>query len=229
MGMSQNDIINKLMKQWQGDVDKYRNELKKYKTELEELRKEMASLKEVKEAQAIEQTKETEVRKEDIPESSMYTMEQKAEIFLDYTVMFSQNDEEVIVYANLHMKNTGNVHLENPWICLRMEPPGLAKLSGKILPPNAIEAMGVYTLDGAMDGWVFMKKGEEWEKDVSRGEYWIQSIQPIVIPPGESETLNAFQFIVPRNKSEKKFTVNAIVFLNNTQYVSNNKISLQLI
>ncbi|HBI04738.1 MAG TPA: hypothetical protein DDY49_12000 [Paenibacillaceae bacterium] len=224
--MSQNDIINKLMKQWQGDVDKYRNELKKQKAELEEIRKEMASLKEVKETQVITETKAIS---ESEPESRTFTMDQKAEIFLDYTVMFSQNDEEVIVYANLHMKNTGNVHLENPWICIRMDPPGLAKLSGKILPPNAVEAMGVYTLDGAMDGWVFMKKGEEWEKDVRRGEYWIQSIQPIVIPPNESEVLNGFQFIIPRNKSDKNFIVNAIVFLNNTQYVSNNKISLQLI
>jgi hypothetical protein len=221
--MSQNDIINKLMKQWQGDVDKYRNELKKYKFELEQIRQEMASLKEVKENKEVMQTKES------VQEQPTFTMEQKAEIFLDYTVMCSQNDEEIIVYANLHMKNTGNVHLENPWICIRMDPPGLAKLSGKILPPNATEAMGVYTLDGAMDGWVFMKKGEQWEKDVSRGEYWIQSIQPIVIPPGESEVLNGFQFIVPRNKSEKNFSVNAIVFLNNTQYLSNNKISLQII
>lgn len=226
MGMSQNDIINKLMKQWQGDVDKYRNELKKYKTELEDIRKEMASLKAVKEREEI---KQTTVTRENTPEAPTFIMEQKAEVFLDYTVMFSQNDEEVIAYANLHMKNTGNVHLENPMICIRMEPPGLAKLSGKILPPNAVEAMGVYTLDGAMDGWVFMKKGEQWEKDVSRGEYWIQSIQPIVIPPGETEVLNGFQFIVPRNNDEKNFKVNAIVFLNNTQYLSNNKISLQLI
>lgn len=291
MSMSQNDIINKLMKQWQRDVDKYRNELIKYKTELDELRKEMVSLKAnhgvkvnpvqepplkvnpvkvntmqesmMKEnlmkgnlvqekvqpvpqppaaptASTVSTTANTTVNPATNPAANMsaavstpptptYIMEQRADVFFDYTVMFSENDEEIIVYANLHMKNTGNVHLENPLICIRVEPPGLAKISGKILPPNAVEAMGVYTLDGAMEGWVFTKKGEEWEKDVKKGEYWIQSLQPIVIPPGQSEALKGFQFILPRDKSQKRFVVNGIAFLNSTQYVSNNKISLQLI
>jgi len=307
MSMSQNDIINKLMKQWQRDVDKYRNELIKYKTELDELRKEMVSLKAnhgvkvnpvqepplkvnpvkvntmqesmMKEnlmkgnlvqekvqpvpqpptaptASTVSTTANTTVNPAantstntstnttantatnpaanmsaavSTPPTPTYIMEQRADVFFDYTVMFSENDEEIIVYANLHMKNTGNVHLENPLICIRVEPPGLAKISGKILPPNAVEAMGVYTLDGAMEGWVFTKKGEEWEKDVKKGEYWIQSLQPIVIPPGQSEALKGFQFILPRDKSQKRFVVNGIAFLNSTQYVSNNKISLQLI
>lgn len=235
--MSETEIIGKLMKQWQSDVNKYRQELNKYKneqvenikykTELEEVKKELAELKD--RSRKIEEENKILVG---LPK--VFPVDKKEivaiEVFWDYTVLLSENDDkETIIFADLHIKNTGTVQLQHPLICIRMEPPAVAKLSGKILPPDAVEAMGVYTMEGGIEGWVFMNTGEEWLEAINRGEYWIQSIQPLVLPPGESQSINGFQLTIPRQKSGDRFIIHAFVYIDKKPYASTNKISIQFL
>lgn len=148
------------------------------------------------------------------------------EVYFDYTLLPIDQKDEYKIIGSLMIKNTGNVDLINPTICLRIKPADKMELRGKILPPNLSATLAVQTSTGAK-GWQYVS--EDWyEKALENGDYWIQPIQSITIPPQGLDGLTQFQLEFEKPTSTELFMVEGFVHFERQQlkYVSNNRIAV---
>ena len=150
-----------------------------------------------------------------------------AEIFFNYTVFPSRSKEQFIATGDLHIKNTGDLVLENPLICLKVHPAEQISIGGQILPPSMTKTLGIHGTEGGLRGWKFMDN--DWfQKAQERGEYWIGAIDNPHISPGESIALPNFQITIV--KPEKKITavIDSIVYFQDKDipFPSNNSIKV---
>lgn len=152
----------------------------------------------------------------------------RAEVYFEHQVMIpcSENDS-YLIYGNLHIKNTGLMDLINPLICLQIKPFKGIQLKGQVIPADSVGTLGVQSFngDGAV-GWRYLE--EDWFKTAKqRGEYWICPIQPLRIPPGETEAFTNFQINVPKLENET-FSVTGVVYFKDRdlQFMANNRIIL---
>lgn len=158
-----------------------------------------------------------------------FEQEAKAEIFFNYTLIpprFSDKHNEFLINATLFMKNTGNVELINPIICIKVPQQQNIQLQGQILPPKMVPSLAIMGADGKK-GWKYVY--DDWrEKIKSNGEYWISPIQEFHIPPGESASLSEFKFVINEAKENSSCVIQAFVYFNERKhkYSSNNFISI---
>jgi len=118
-----------------------------------------------------------------------------AEVFFDYTVIRSELEHQpLIVRGNLYIKNTGQAILTNPVICLRIDPPDNAQLSGQMLPAHMVETLGIQGADG-VKGWRLLKP-EELAQEKRPGEHWIAPVHPVHIAPHTVFPFQNFQLSV---------------------------------
>lgn len=151
-----------------------------------------------------------------------------AEVFLNYTMLIPRPDDEekeYMVNGSIIMKNTGDIDLKNPVICIKIPVEQGISLQGQILPPKLVAGLAMKGSDGEK-GWKYVY--DDWRERVkTKGEYWITSIQELTIPPGGSEVFNGLKVLIrePKNSS---VGIHAFVYFNegNQQYASNNTISL---
>lgn len=151
-----------------------------------------------------------------------------AEVFLNYTMLIPRPDDEqkeYMVNGSIIMKNTGDIDLKNPVICIKIPVEQGISLQGQILPPKLVAGLAMKGSDGEK-GWKYVY--DDWRERVkTKGEYWITSIQELTIPPGGSEVFNGLKVLIrePKNSS---VGIHAFVYFNEgkQQYASNNTISL---
>ncbi|MCM3527635.1 hypothetical protein M4D56_00825 [Cytobacillus oceanisediminis] len=151
-----------------------------------------------------------------------------AEVFLNYTMLIPRPDDEekeYMVNGSIIMKNTGDLDLKNPVICIKIPVEQGISLQGQILPPKLVAGLAMKGSDGEK-GWKYVY--DDWRDRVkTKGEYWITSIQELTIPPGGSEVFNGLKVLIrePKNSS---VGIHAFVYFNEgkQQYASNNTISL---
>lgn len=151
-----------------------------------------------------------------------------AEVFLNYTMLIPRSDgeeKEYMVNGSIIMKNTGDIDLKNPVICIKIPVEQGISLQGQILPPKLVAGLAMKGSDGEK-GWKYVY--DDWRDRVkTKGEYWITSIQELTIPPGGSEVFNGLKVLIrePKNSS---VGIHAFVYFNEgkQQYASNNTISL---
>ena len=151
-----------------------------------------------------------------------------AEVFLNYTMLIPRPDDEqkeYMVNGSIIMKNTGDLDLKNPVICIKIPVEQGISLQGQILPPKLVAGLAMKGSDGEK-GWKYVY--DDWRERVkTKGEYWITSIQELTIPPGGSEVFNGLKVLIrePKNSS---VGIHAFVYFNEgkQQYASNNTISL---
>lgn len=151
-----------------------------------------------------------------------------AEVFLNYTMLIPRSDDEekeYMVNGSIIMKNTGDIDLKNPVICIKIPVEQGISLQGQILPPKLVAGLAMKGSDGEK-GWKYVY--DDWRERVkTKGEYWITSIQELTIPPGGSEVFNGLKVLIrePKNSS---VGIHAFVYFNEgkQQYASNNTISL---
>jgi hypothetical protein len=154
--------------------------------------------------------------------------ETKAEIFFDYTVLPPQSGaekEEFLVNGNLYMKNTGNEILQNPFICFKVTPLQGVSLQGQIIPPRMVSGLAMIGSSGEK-GWKYVY--DDWRERVkTKGEYWITSIHPLQIPPGEMSTFSGLKITIDQAEERTSVLVRAFVYFNEGkhQFSSNNSIS----
>ncbi|MGA5688817.1 hypothetical protein [Cytobacillus pseudoceanisediminis] len=151
-----------------------------------------------------------------------------AEVFLNYTMLIPRADDdqkEYMVNGSIIMKNTGDLDLKNPVICIKVPTdPGIS-LQGQILPPKLVAGLAMKSNDGEK-GWKYVY--DDWRERVkTKGEYWITSIQDLTIPPGGTELFNGLKVIIKESKNSS-VGIHAFVYFNEGkyQYASNNAISL---
>lgn len=151
-----------------------------------------------------------------------------AEVFLNYTMLIPRPDDEqkeYMVNGSIIMKNTGDIDLKNPVICIKIPVEQGISLQGQILPPKLVAGLAMKGSDGEK-GWKYVY--DDWRDRVkTKGEYWITSIQELTIQPGGSEVFNGLKVLIrePKNSS---VGIHAFVYFNEgkQQYASNNTISL---
>lgn len=151
-----------------------------------------------------------------------------AEVFLNYTMLIPRPDDEqkeYMVNGSIIMKNTGDIDLKNPVICIKIPVEQGISLQGQILPPKLVAGLAMKGSEGEK-GWKYVY--DDWRERVkTKGEYWITSIQELTIPPGGSEVFNGLKVLIrePKNSS---VGIHAFVYFNEgkQQYASNNTISL---
>jgi hypothetical protein len=169
---------------------------------------------EIKKQKANRKTREAQVKKP------------SAEIYFDYNLLPNRKLERYSIKADFFIKNTGNVDLLNPKICFRMNPPDKIEIGGQILPPEMSEIFSIQGQNGAQ-GWKYM--GEDWlEKAFATGDYWIESIQKSVIPPGETIAVEGLQFTLENLEEQETSTILGFVLFEEQelQLSSNNKIMI---
>lgn len=149
-----------------------------------------------------------------------------AEIYFDYNLLPNRKLERYSIKADFFIKNTGNVDLLNPKICFRMNPPDKIEIGGQILPPEMSDIFSIQGQNGAQ-GWKYM--GEDWlEKAFATGDYWIESIQESIIPPGGKIAVEGLQFTLENLEEQETSTILGFVLFEEQelQLSSNNKIMI---
>lgn len=157
--------------------------------------------------------------------SNLAAPELKAEVFFDYTLMISDDDDSLIL-GNLYIKNTGNQPLYNPTITLSLTPTNGLNLGGQILPPNAVDTLGVQS--PGTTTWMFLEK-DYLQKGRETGEYHIGATEPLIIQPGQMET-HGLQISIIKYKVEGAVLIKGVVQFEQQglQFLANNQIAISL-
>ncbi|MFA4135008.1 MULTISPECIES: hypothetical protein [unclassified Brevibacillus] len=150
-----------------------------------------------------------------------------AEVYFDYTLIHSESVEKpYLLIGTLQVKNTGNVELKNPIVCLRVSPVDSIKMGGQVLPPTLVETMAVQGTSG-LKGWRYLE--DDWfAQAMERGEYWIAPIQPVTIAPESTESFQNFQISFLKQEAGKGIVVEGVVLCNDqtVHFSANNRIAV---
>ncbi|MGG4441551.1 hypothetical protein [Brevibacillus fortis] len=162
---------------------------------------------------------------EEVPEH--VDLRTSAEVYFDYTLIHSESIEKpYLLIGTLQVKNTGNVELNNPIVCLRVSPVDSIKMGGQVLPPKLVETMAVQGTSG-LKGWKYLE--DDWfAQAMERGEYWIAPIQPVSIPPESTEAFQNFQISFMKQEAGKGIVVEGVVLCNDqtVHFSANNRIAV---
>ncbi|XXM71205.1 hypothetical protein ACQ0QQ_16040 [Lysinibacillus sphaericus] len=192
-------------------------------TPLKVISREINKIDKKAEEVSVEEYEQAKLRKRN---KQNQTKEPKAEIYFDYNLIPNRKTEKYTIKADFFIKNTGNVVLSNPKICFRVDPPEKIEIGGQILPPEMSEIFSVQGEMGA-EGWKY--SGKDWlEKAYSTGEYWIETIQGMELPPGDTTGIEGIQFTVDNLNEQETSTILGFVYFEeeNLQLSSNNKIMI---
>ncbi|MCH5586687.1 hypothetical protein MK805_17275 [Shimazuella sp. AN120528] len=152
----------------------------------------------------------------------------RMEVCFDYQIVFPTSEEDdYLVLGNMYLKNTGMGALPDPHICIQVPPSSHIQLKGQIIPPQMVDTAGVQSFSGdSAVGWTYVD--EDWRNKVKElGEYWVRSIQPLIIKPGETIPFSNFQLSVPRDSSGDIMIEGFVHYKGlNLQYPAANKIAL---
>ncbi|SDI20982.1 hypothetical protein SAMN05192534_12516 [Alteribacillus persepolensis] len=149
-----------------------------------------------------------------------------AEVYFNYTVHTPNSKGQFSVTGDLNIKNTGTVDLENPLICMKVQPTESINLGGQIIPPSMADTLSVQSA-GGLQGWKFMD--DDWFKQArERGEYWIGPVQTLRIPPNETAALSNFQLTIDQLDKQETAVIRSVVYVQdkNTSFTADNDIKL---
>ncbi|UII57490.1 hypothetical protein LS684_08665 [Cytobacillus spongiae] len=152
----------------------------------------------------------------------------QAEVFLDYRMIppkKNKEDSEYMIFANLIVKNVGNVRLEKPVICLQVDPIKVVQIQGQAIPEKMVQVLAT-TSNGSEKGWKYVYS--DWLKRVKeKGEYWVTPIEEVTISPNESVSYS-FKMFFPEPPPTTEIVVSGFAYFNEgkEQYSGNNHIHL---
>ncbi|MED1917778.1 hypothetical protein P4V64_20895 [Bacillus thuringiensis] len=159
--------------------------------------------------------------------SEQVELRTSAEVYFDYTLIHSESVEKpYLLIGTLQVKNTGNLELKNPIVCLRVSPVDSIKMGGQVLPPKLVETMAVQGTSG-LKGWRYLE--DDWfAQAMERGEYWIAPIQPVTIVPESTESFQNFQISFMKQEAGKGIVVEGVVLCNDqtVHFSANNRIAV---
>jgi hypothetical protein len=150
----------------------------------------------------------------------------QAEVSFDYSTVREPDNDRRLIIANLRIKNTGNIVLTNPLICIRLTPAQSMKLRGQIWPPAMVKNLAFKQPTGST-GWQYVN--DDWlETGIIKGEYWIRPMRPMSISPQSVESLDNLQIVVNETPETALVTVEGIVYFHDQglQVPSRNRIIL---
>jgi hypothetical protein len=155
--------------QYEKKIAMLENQLLSYEVALEEEKKQMEALK----------------KNLSLPPKESPLLNVRA--FFNYSLILpEEKDEDVLVIGDFVIDNIGNTPLHETIVCIRLNPPEEAKLSGKI-------AINPWKNDESFNTeWTFAS--DDWrEKIKTNGEYWIKPLQHTTLMPNEQLRFQNFE------------------------------------
>ncbi|USK34855.1 hypothetical protein LIT25_05755 [Bacillus sp. F19] len=135
-------------------------------------------------------------------------------------------DDNLTVFGDFILKNTGNQPLHQPIICIQITPLLFGSLSGKIILQRKMDDTKIYE-DAANNHWKHVH--ENWRERIrSDNQYWLQPLIDAPIKPNDHLVFSSFEISFPKPDS-RPITVNGFVYTKELQrgVPSLNKISIQ--
>lgn len=104
------------------------------------------------------------------------------EALFKHSIDVDRELSRITLFIQLLFRNLSRDSVDQPKVILHIQPKQ-AVLSGKIISPELIRTLGVYTRQGNQTGWVYTS--HDWYKEArSTGEYHIAPIEAITLTPG---------------------------------------------
>ncbi|MDR0136506.1 hypothetical protein RFW18_02015 [Metabacillus idriensis] len=114
----------------------------------------------------------------------------QASIFLPQS-----EDDNLSVFGDYIIKNTGNQPLQQPIICIQISPLQFGSLSGKIIMQRKMDDTKIYE-DAPSNHWKHVH--ENWRERIrSENQYWLQPITETQINPNEDLIFSGFEISFP--------------------------------
>lgn len=131
-------------------------------------------------------------------------------VWFSYAVMLpdqAEEETEVTVVGNMIIRNTGNIPLNNPMICIRIKPHQDVHLGGKIGSDKHTALM----IDGTnAEVWHYFH--EDWkEQTLKTGEHWLKPNHVKTLDPGVNVPF-AYELRFSTTKKEKSVLVEGFFY-----------------
>lgn len=134
--------------------------------------------------------------------------------------------KRITVYANLLFRSLSRETIQDPAVTLQITPT-TALLSGKILSPDLVQAVGVYTRSGKQTGWKFTDK--DWFKQARvDGTYHIESIEPRTLHPGVWVELKEWQVEIDLDALDGPLNIQGYIEVGEQKFPIMNPIQVHL-
>lgn len=133
--------------------------------------------------------------------------------WFSYTIMLPEEDEEEITaIGNFIFKNIGNSILHNPYICLRIKPPQVVQLGGKI---GALSHTAL-SIDGTnAEAWHYIH--DNWKDTVmDHGEHWLKPHHSNQIEPNNQLTFSN-EIRITSNQKDKFVSIDGFAYCDEVQ------------
>lgn len=131
----------------------------------------------------ISKRPEVEIQKEE----QVQQQKENCIAYFNYSIIQEKDDPTPFIYGSFIVKNIGNVSLNNPIICLKVNHPKGTVVGGKIGEVHDSEDK----LFHSFEEWSYVH--EDWRgKYVETGEIWLKPKQTTEIKPGEKLSFSGF-------------------------------------
>jgi hypothetical protein len=148
-------------------------------------------------------------------EKQKLSQNKSVEAHFSYSVILpdiEQGEKDILVIGNYIIQNTGNVPLTNPIICIRINPVGFGRLSGKF-GPKSIDFDDKIVDEAMGKEWGYVH--DDWKDKVRKGgEYWLKPLSKDRIEPGETLTFSTFNLSLNQPKDKNSIIVEGYSYFN---------------
>ncbi|WP_110113399.1 hypothetical protein [Bacillus sp. CGMCC 1.16541] len=126
----------------------------------------------------------------------------------------SSEDEEMMIVGNVIMKNQTTITLHEPVICLKISPPSIGQLSGKIAEQSeSVAKSSKFPLQASPSKWRYSIP--DWaEKIRTNGEHWLTPIKETHLQANSLLSFDSFQISVPVNEESSSFMLEGYAYTN---------------
>jgi len=157
----------------------------------------------------------SEIALEEAEQKKQTTVEPIAEVLalFHYSVVIPPHldEEEMTVVGDFIIRNNGTVPLHHLIVCLRLSPPKMAVLSGKIVLPQSARTEQQLLASNSGESWTFTQ--ENWREKVRQnGEYWITPLHGSPLEPGEEQRFSQFEVAIRPSGDARSLTVDGFVY-----------------
>jgi len=123
--------------------------------------------------------------------------------FFMYSIIWpEQTDDPIMVVGNVVIRNQTTKPLHAPILCLKVNQPSAAQLSGKMTDPGLDDTdtrSGVLQ-ESSSEQWYYALPN--WKEKIKQdGEYWLKPSSVSIIPPGGLLSFDSFQLSVTPGES----------------------------
>lgn len=219
--------LYKEVREEEGQSSKYKEEINALRKELGEQKKYRHELQNSFQAKIEEQKKINQLLIMEIQKLNEKRMEKPEEkspsgTGIDIAALFSyslilpskEDEADGLAIGTLQVRNTGNLSLSSPIICIKVRPVGAVQLTGKLHSneesKNERSEGRIFDKEETME-WLYAHPN--WKERIKQeGEYWIKPKDVSKIEPGESLFFENFTLNLPYSLSNSSLVAEGFFY-----------------